>query len=509
VGQSSIRQAGITLVVFTIAVKIIGLVKEMVLAANFGTSQIVDIYLAGITVPSILNTIITWALPDAFVPLFSAERNTRRSTSSAAYALIAMMAAISVSLWIMAKPLASLTGSGFSADARAATIVIAKIAAFSVFASTIEALFHSRLLAQKRFAYAGMGGIWISVAMIAAIVAYPAGGARTLAWGYVAGVILAAVWNLWPYIFPRRSALSEGSCGIHRQPYKSAGRWVVIVFLLSCTGQLYILLDRYLASFLAEGSIAVLNFAALVASQPVAIYGLAIGIAVQPFLPEKVIENDLHASRQIVERAMRWVLIGSVPSAVLMGILGDEIVSLLFERGVFDASSRSSTGVLLLPYAVWLLPAMVNTVLTRVSYAMFRWRPILIAEMIGLIIKASLSIILVGSLGAFGLVTATAIAAMSSMVTLIIGTPGLITKRNWVTWGQLLAVLFALSAAGTVLAYYLPVVLSLTSWRETAVMRIAAAVLLNLVLLTGLGPRLRIAEFVKLQSWLANRVRRR
>jgi putative peptidoglycan lipid II flippase len=506
---SSIRQAGLTLIVFAAATKVLGLVKEMVLAANFGATQIVDVYLAGITFPAMVRTVITWALPDALVPLFSTEQRSERGTGTAAVALVMILSAVSGLLWFLAEPLAAVTGSGFSSVARAETVIILRITAASVVLSTIEALFQSRLLAQKRFVYSGMAGVWISVCMIVAIVAAPGGGARTLAWGYLAGILFAAVWNLLPFVFPRRREPGDGQGEIREKPYPSAGRWIVIVILLSSAGQLYTLLDRYLASFLAEGSMAVLNFATLVASQPVGIFGLALGMAVLPFLPRKLAEHDLPAAENILNRAIRWVLIGSVPMAVWTGMLAEEIISLLFERGAFDASARAVTGQLLVPYSLWLVPAIMNLVLVRMSYAMFRWRPILCAELGGLTVKAVLSFWLVGEYGAFGLVVATVIASISIMGVLLFALPHALARRNWAAWVRLLLLLSIVSLIGTVSAYYLPAIIPLSGWREIAIMRIATAVLLTTIMLIGLGPRLRIEEIGDLRNWLIGRIRRR
>ena len=505
----SIRQAGITVIIFTIAAKVFGLIREMIVAAHYGTSQIVDVYLAGITIPAMVGTVLIQTLPNAFVPLFTGGPKNRRGSTRVAFSLVAISGLIAAALWFLAEPAASITSSGFSVAAQAETVIILRIVAAAVALATIEALMRSRLLAQKRFVYSGVAGLWTSAAMVIAIVLHPAGGARTLAWGYVVGSLMAAVWNLMPYVLRRKaSPRTEHTVS---EPISSSGEgyWVTAVIFLGSTGLFYTLLDRYLASFLGEGSIAALQYANLVASQPVAIYGIAISIAVFPYLSQKIAECDGDAVRQIIDRAIRWVLVGSVPAAVWIGVLGNEIISILFERGAFGASSRSATGLLLVPYGFWLVPAVLAPVLLRVYYAMFRWRPILTAVLAGLFVKVVLSLWWVKSFGALGLVAATAAAAASTTLVLLFALPREFMQRNWFHWGQLSITLAGLSLAGAIVGFYLPDILSISQWEGRAVLRVAAGIILSLGLGLSLGPWLHIDEVIRLREWISGRLLRR
>ncbi len=508
-GTPSIRQAGITVVLFAISVKVIGLIREMIIAAHFGTSHVVDIYLAGITIPSLIGAVMSQTLPNAFVPLFLGKQNTGRGNTRAAITLITLLGSVAVALWFLAKPAALLTSDGFSAAAQAETIIILKIAAAAVALATIEALFRSRLLAQKRFVYTSAAGLWTSLSMVVAIALYPEGGARTLAWGFIAGSLTVAIWNVLPFVLRRGGSPPTEQSEAH--PIKSSGEgsWITTVILLGSTGLLYTLLDRYLASFLDVGSIAAIQYANLVASQPVAIYGIAIGTAIFPFLSRHVAEGDDTAVGQIIDRAIRWALVGSIPVAIWIGVLGDEIVSLLYERGAFGAASRAATGRLLVAYGFWLVPAVLTPVLLRLYYSMFRWRPILVAVLTGLVVKIVLSLWLVGDLGALGLVTATAAAAISMVFILLAALPRDITRRRWNRWGRLFITLAGLSFAGAILGFYLPHIIMISEWREVVILRVAGGVVLSLGLGLLLGPRLQIDEVRRLREWVSGRRLRR
>ncbi|HUU46516.1 MAG TPA: hypothetical protein VM118_12365, partial [Acidobacteriota bacterium] len=124
----SIRRAGLTVVLFTVGGKVLGLVREMVVAATYGTSHVVDVYLAGITVPTVIGTILSQALPNAFVPIFSGDAQMRHRGKAYAWVLLGCLGVVSVVLWFLAIPVSAMTSSGFAPAQRAAAVVIVRIA---------------------------------------------------------------------------------------------------------------------------------------------------------------------------------------------------------------------------------------------------------------------------------------------------------------------------------------------------------------------------------------------
>ncbi len=503
----SIRQAGLTVVIFTIATKFIGFFREVVVAGYYGTSQVVDIYLAGITIPLLIRTVLGQALPNAFIPLFTRENTHGGGSKRTAFFLLIILGVVAAILWIAAKPLALLTSGGFSGNAQREVMVIFRIATGAIVLTAVESIFRSRLLARKRFVYTSLAGLWLSSSMIAAVILYPGGGARTLVWGFLSGSMITVIWYLIPCLRHRPTA--ESPPPAQSRQFGSEGRWVTAVLFLGSIGALYTFVDRHLASFLGEGSIAAIQYANLLVSQPVAICGIAIGLAAFPYLSSKVAEGDTSAITRILDRAFRWTLIGSIPIAVWLGVFGDEIVSVLFERGAFDIVSRESTGALLIPYSIWLVPVALTSVLLRVYYASFRWRPILLAALTGLAVKTSLSFMLVNNYDAAGLVAASAAAAISTLAVLFIALSPGYRRGTWSGWLRLAIFLTGVSFIGAFAGISLVEVFSISSWGARAVSRVAAGVILSFGLGILLGRPLRIAEVSRVYNWFSRRRLRR
>ncbi len=505
----SLRQAGATVIIFLIVAKTVGVFKEILIAAQFGTSQTVDVFLAGITIPAILGTLFYQSLPNAFVPLFARGTGTSRSRRRTALGLLAIIGMITIGLWLFADALASLTSQGFSLGAREETVAILQIAAVSVLLATVDALFRSRLLTRKKFAYIGIGSMWPGIAMIIAVLAFPEGGSRTLVWGFVSGAGLAALWNSLPFLqhLARRTPSMPKSVPTSTQT--DGGLWTVIVMVLGSAGIFYTLLDRYFASFLAEGSIAAIKYANLVASQPVALFGGALGTAVFPYLSQRAAEHNIAEIRQILNRAIRWVLVASVPFAVWCIVFGEEIISLLYERGAFDASSREMTGLLLIPYGVWLVPAVLSAVLIKLKYASFHWRAILASTALGLVIKVVGSIWLVAPLDALGLVVATAASRVGMVTVLFLFLSRELSHGYAGQWIRLGIFVAGLSVAGSTLGLALAHFLSIADWTVAAIARLSLGIVFSLGLIGVLGPFVGIDEVTRIYRWVSSRVLRR
>ena len=500
--EPSIRRAGLTLVAFAVIGKVIGFLREAAIAGTYGTSQIVDIYLAAVAVPALINGILYQALPNAFIPLFARARESSSQTRRVAWGVLVIMVFISAGLWLFATTIAALTNSGFSASLRAETVFLVRIMSGSVFLGTIEALARSRLLAQKRFVQTGISSLLLSFAVIAAVVFFPGGGARTLAWGFFAGAACVALWNVIPFGKPAASGLATPEGGIQSGSSNPVGGWVAAVILLNTVNLLYGLIDRHLGSYLVEGSIAALQYSSIVATQPLAICATAIGMAIFPYLSDRVTANDHAGSASLFDRAMRWALLGAIPSAIVVSLLGNAAVTVLFERGQFDAGSRTITGSLLAIYGVWIVPAVMGTVVGKVFYAGLRWRPILLAISLSLLVKTGLSFWWVRTEGVIGLVWATTVAVLVSVVILFGKMPRWGTQGLWPGWIRLALTTGALFAVPCLMGRLLPAAIPSLPWKIAAFASVVTGTGGGSVLLLVFGPRLGIKEIVTMRTTL-------
>lgn len=500
--QTSVRQAGI--IIFTTAVlgKVVGFMREAVIAAIYGTSYAVDVYLAGLTLPAMAVTIAFHAVPNAFIPLFS-DPGPHQQARRQAWKLLGAASLLSCGMWWLAAPIASLTNTGFPEALRSETVEVLRIGSPTVALATAEALLRSRLLASKRFIRPGLSVVFYSALVVIAIWLYPDGGPRTLAWGTVGGTAASALCNLTPIEFVRnRTRRIPESTTTSSLPHR-IGLWVPVVLFIDTIPQFYQVIDRSLASHLGEGSIAALHYASLIAVVPTSICGLALGTAVFPYLSQAMQVGDVPRASEILDRAIALSLIVTIPIMIWLVFLSEDVTSLLYERGAFDQASRLLTGWTLLAYALGLTANALMIILSKVFYSSRRWRPILLSSCLGLSLKAALSFWLVASHGAVGLAMASTTASLAGAMYLLLALPRAFTTRRWQRWAHNALVLSAISGLCTVAAVALVRLLPIDSQAFSAFSKVACAVLLTGIALYATAPRVGLREIDVLRQTIA------
>ncbi|MBD3299113.1 MAG: hypothetical protein GF341_10695, partial [candidate division Zixibacteria bacterium] len=425
--EPTLRQAGATVIILVIVVKIVGFAREAVIAGVYGTTRVVDTYLAAITIPAIFTNLVYQALPNAFVPLFAPGNASARSRRLAIQLLVISFG-VSILLWLTAPWLASVTNSGFSPELKRQTINLIRIAAGGVLLATFEALGRSRLIAQRRFVQSGLSQLWSSVTVIIAVVLFMDAGAYALMWGLVIGIGVIGIWNVLPLSHRPQAPTAAADA---QEPSVTDGSWVAVVVLLTVIASFNGLIDRHLGSYLEAGSLAALQYANLIATQPVAVCGITIATAIFPYLTQKLAAGDHDGTMSVLDRAVRWAMLGGIPSAVMVIVFAPEILRILLERGEFDMQSRAMTGSALAVYGFWMIPAVVSAVVAKVHYSARGVRELVWATVVGLVIKVGASFWWVEPFGIAGLAGSSAATLTAYLIILTVALPGWLKFPLW------------------------------------------------------------------------------
>lgn len=128
----------------------------------------------------------------------------------------------------------------------------------------------------------------------------------------------------------------------------------------------------------SEGSLPVFNTAFRIINLPLGIIGIALGIAAFPTLSTLAAQKAFGAMREIVTDSLRLLLFLGLPITVLLIFLAEPVVSILFERGLFDESSTKSVATVLSFFALGLIALMMLEVISRTFYSLSdTWTPVL------------------------------------------------------------------------------------------------------------------------------------
>lgn len=429
--------------------KILGFVREMVVARVFGATMYTDAYLVAYTLPYSAQQVIGWAIVSVTVPLLTkylVDQKSREANLVANYFLngtALLMLAVSFLGVVFAPLLVKLTAPSLDRETALLAIKMTRIMFPSVFFVCIGMVFTGILNANHRFAVGAFAPAFSSIIIIAAVMI---AGSRWGIYGLAVGTLLSFIGFL---LIQLPSSLKMGYRYVfqlprHDEEVKSALVSLVPIILGMSVNQIYYILNRVFASGLAEGSISSLNYAAKLAQFPAGVFVLAIAVAVYPSLTEYALKGDHLKFRSALEKGLGVVMLLTTPAAVGLIVLRVPIVRLLFEGGAFTAADTLNTASALLYYAGGIVAYSLILVLLRVFFAFRDVKTPVLAGFLGIATNVAVSFLTIKALGHNGLALATSLGSIVNMLVFF----ALLKKHlPTMTFGPLLISLLKISIA--------------------------------------------------------------
>jgi putative peptidoglycan lipid II flippase len=353
---------------WTMASRILGFARDMLIAAILGTGPIADAFFVALKLPNLFRRLFgEGAFNAAFVPAFSgllaAEgRPAARQFADEAFAVMAFwLGALTVLGEIFMPQLMLVLAPGFSEDPAkfALTVDLARITFPYLPLICLAALVSGVLNGLDRFAAASASYVLYNVVSIACMLwltPYVPTAGHALAWGVSVSGVFQLCLLLW--------ASYRAGMGLSLpRPRMTPQMWMLLrrmapALVGAGVTQLNFAMDIIIASLLPPGTIALLNYAERVMQLPLGVIGIAVGTALLPLLSRQVRAGEADDSRTTLNRAIEYALFLTLPAAVALGVSALPIITVLFSRGAFDPTSAVLSSQALVAYAVG-LPAFV------------------------------------------------------------------------------------------------------------------------------------------------------
>lgn len=324
----------------TAAVHVVTAAKDVIIAYQFGTTDVLDAYLIAFLVPSFAISIVAGSFASAFIPTYISvllreghEAAKQLYESLMTWTLILLNGLVTV-LALTAPVIVPFLGSGFSPEklvfTRSLLLMLLPVLVLKGLATVWTAV----LNAGERFSIAA--GIPIFTPAMTVVLLLGMGhqwGIYTLVVGTVGGAFVetaALVWHLRRLgipIIPHWNGWSPAIAEVTRQ----YGSMVAGAFLMSST----VLVDQAMAAMLGPGSVSTLNFGNKVVSFLLTVGATALGTAVLPHFSRMVAQSDWLEVRHTLRTYVRLILLTTVPLTLLCVYQSDWLVRVIFERGVF------------------------------------------------------------------------------------------------------------------------------------------------------------------------------
>lgn len=412
--QQGLARSASLLAMGSLASRVLGLVREMVIAALFGATGQVSAFRVAAQVPTLLyDFLVGGMLSAALVPVLSdyARRGRRDFTQLVATLtafFVVLLTTLVIALELAALRLAHLLAGGFQASEPALLALTAQLIRWTapvVWFLSMAGVMMAILYAQQRFTAPALATAIFNCGIV---VAAPLLARQIGIFSLAVGLLLGSLAQLALMAF---DAYRAGLLLRPRvDPRHPALRRILWLYLPIAAGLIVSLfqvgLDRRLASGAGEQSIAWMANATTLQQMPLGLISVAISLAALPRLSQHFVAGDEHAYRQTLARSVRMVWMLVLPAALILWVLGMPVTHLLLERGAFTSTDTEQVVHALNVYLIGMLFAAIDFPLNFAFYARFNtWLPAAVG-VISVLIYTVVALTLVQRMGFIGLVWA-------------------------------------------------------------------------------------------------------
>jgi len=351
----TIGGAALIIAIAGIVSRLLGFLRDRLLAAQFGAGDTLDAYYAAFRIPDLLyNLLVMGALSAAFIPIFTdflsekKERAAWKLASSVLQWIVVLLGALSICAAIFAPALVALIAPGFSDEKQSLTVELTRIMLLSPILLGISAVFGSVLVSFKRFVAYSFAPLLYNLGIIAGgVFLVPTLGVSGLGWGVVAGAMLHLLVQI-PAVRDSGFRASFFRVGL---PFDGPVRRVMTLMIPRSIGmaanQIGLLLTTVFASSLASGSLAVFTLAWNIQSIPIGLFAVAFSLAAFPALAFSASKKNDREFFATLSQTVKRILFFVVPLSVFFIIFRAQFVRVILGSGQFDWEDTIATfGVL-------------------------------------------------------------------------------------------------------------------------------------------------------------------
>jgi putative peptidoglycan lipid II flippase len=430
--RRQIARAAVLVGVLIVVSRILGLVRQMVFGAMFGTSDALSAYIVALRIPEAIFMVITGGtLGSAFIPAFAGHlaRDDHAGAWRLASAVVNLTLIVSTVLAGVTAFLAPLLvrmvlAPGFGSEQQALTTSLLRLMLLTPIVFGVSGIVMGILNARQHFLLPALAPSLYNLAIISgAVFLGPRMGVRGMAIGTVVGAGLHLAVQLPALV--RHGARYVPALGLQNPSVREVGRLMAPRVVGTAITQINFMVSNSLATLLWAGAVSALNYAWSLMLLPHGMIAMAAATAAFPTFAGQAARGRLDEMRGTLVATLRTVFFLCVPAMAGMVLLARPLVGLLFERGAFGASSTEAVAWALALYALGLVGHAGLEVIARAFYALHdTFTPVWVGALaMGLNVALSLTLPGVFRQAGWppfgGLALANSVAALLEMVALL------------------------------------------------------------------------------------------
>ncbi len=407
---------------FTAVSRVLGFVRDVVIAAAFGTGVAAEAFVVSFKIPNLLRDLVgEGATNSAFVPVLTECREKRKEefwglVSALFLSMAAILFMLSVLGILFAPQVVSWIAPGFlnSQDPEKFPLAVrlTRVIFPYIFLIGLSALAMGVLNSLGEFTSSAFGPILLNISMIIAGFAFePVYGPMALVAGVLVGGILQLGCQV-PALFRRGFNFAPPAFG--HGSLKKIGQLLIPRAMGSALYQINVFVDSILASFesvIGPGGQSALYYSNRLFQLPLAIFGISLAQALLPTFSTQAAQRDSEGFKRTFSLSVRTLTAIVLPASIGLIVLAEPIIRIIFERGRFNAASTQATTPALFYYAFGLLSCCLIKILANAFYAMHDTRTPVKAMAFSVVLNVALCLAFMGPLKVGGLTLASSISA--------------------------------------------------------------------------------------------------
>lgn len=412
--------AAFTLMIITILSKVTGLLREQFTSFYLGTGSLADIYTTSTNIPFTIFGFIVAGIGTSFIPIYNKIRKEEGERSADSYTsnlvnILLMIATIMISLiFIFAPYIVKIFAVGYQGEKLKLTAEFTKIISLATISTLVSSVFIGYLNLKGSFTVPALTGVIMNVFhIITFIVAYKFNNFFLLAFGFLLAEYLK-------YLFFPRTLKKEGYK--YSLAFNPKDKNIMLMVKMSipiiisiAAVDLSTIVDQSLATTIhdsAHGAVAALKYAVLILQLISGVIIVSISTAIYPKLSNYALDHKMPQLKKILMESIMTSQILVIPAMVGALVLSKPIVSIIYERGVFDNQSTLMTASVLYYYLPSLLGHSIRDLMVKAFYSIRDIKTPVKITLIEQVINIVFSIVLSKFMGVPGLALGTSIASI-------------------------------------------------------------------------------------------------
>ena len=413
--MSKTAKAALGLMIVTILSKVLGLVREQVLAAAYGTGMYAAVYSTANNIPVVLFSIIGSAIATSLIPMYNrlrAESGEKRAldfTNTLINIVILLCTAMAILGMIFTEPLVKLFAAGYTGEVLATTVSFTRILLISIVFVGLANIMTGYLQIKNSFVIPGLIGIPYSIVIITSIYLSLNHSVYILVYGTLIAI-------MFKFLFQVPFAYKKGYRYSLKIDFKDPAMKEMLVLIMPVVigvgvSQLNSMIDKTLASTLGTNVVASFNYATRLYEFVQALFITSILSVVYPQMSKFLVNNDMKSFKLSIKKTMNVIIILVVPIIVGAAVFAIPIVKILLQRGQFTHDDTIMTANILVLYTISVLAFAIRDVMSRGFYSLQDSKTPMINGMVAIAFNIVLNLIFIKFLGYRGLALASTISA--------------------------------------------------------------------------------------------------